>query len=317
MKKFICKVLLFLGLMTGTAALIILGNIYIVGNQYLTNYQSAMVDKIERLKSIQEPKIILVGNSNIAFGIDSRELENALGMPVVNLGLNVALNNAFHEQMALFNIHSGDIVVVCHTAYDDDDTMGSASLAWITLEKHWELWPVLRKKDLGDMLVCAPRYLKESSFLWIRRQGNQEIDSCYSRAAFNQYGDICYRPDSGLDVYENMFRPDTTAVPGISRECVERLNRYIHVIREKGASVVVAGFPIPDGEYTPPAEEYDKFQAALAEQLDCDVISDCRDYFFPYEYFYNTSLHLSEEGARARTRQLILDLHNWMAGREP
>lgn len=313
MKKFIRKILLFLVLMSGMAAALVLTNIYIVGNQYTTNYQASMIDKIARLKSIQEPKIILVGNSNLAFGIDSPELERAMGMPVVNLGLNGALNNCFHEQMAGLNAGSGDIIVICHTSYDDDDTIGSASLAWITLEKNWDLWPVLRPKDYTDMLLSAPRYLKESTLLWLRRLGNQEIDSCYSRTAFNRYGDIAYRPDFDRDVYENMFRPGVTVVPKISRECVARLNQYTREMQEKGAFVVVAGIPIPDGEYTPPPEEYDTFQTSLTQLLDCDVISNFRDYFFPCEYFYNTSLHLTEEGARERTRRLILDLQNWMS----
>ncbi len=313
MKKFVEKVCIFLGLMTTTAVTFVLVNVYIVGNQYSTNYQASMIDKIARLESIEGPKIILVGNSNIAFGIDSQELEDAMGMPVVNLGLNVALNNSFHEQMATLNVGEGDIVVICHTNYDDDDTIGSASVAWITLEKHWELWSVLREKDYLDMLVSAPRYLKESTLLWLRHLGNQEIDSCYSRTAFNQYGDISYRPDSDLDVYENMFRPGVVAVPEIGQACIDRLNQYIHDIEERGASIVVAGFPIPDGEYTPSPEDYEIFQNSLNELLDCAFISNCRDYYFPYEYFYNTSLHLSEEGAKVRTRQLIQDLQRWMS----
>ena len=49
---------------------------------------------------IEEPKIILIGNSNLAFGIDSEKIENSVGMPVVNLGLHGSLGNEFHESMA-------------------------------------------------------------------------------------------------------------------------------------------------------------------------------------------------------------------------
>ena len=31
-----------------------------------------------------------------------------------------------------------------------------------------------------------------------------------------------------------------------------------------------------------------------------------------YDYFYDTKYHLTEEGAKVRTKQLIMDLKRWM-----
>lgn len=80
---------------------------FIIGRQYNDNYDVALIDKVERLKGITEAKIILVGDSNVAFGINSEKIEEELGMPVVNLGLHGALGNAFHEQIAKLNIGGG------------------------------------------------------------------------------------------------------------------------------------------------------------------------------------------------------------------
>lgn len=102
-------------------------------------------------------------------------------------------------------------------------------------------------------------------------------------------------------------------VPEINELCIDRLNEYNKYIQEAGASLVVAGYPIAFGEYS----EYSKsdfaaFKKELQEALDCDVISDYTDYFFPYDYFYNTTLHLTNYGAEKRTEQLISDLQKWM-----
>ena len=43
--------------------------------QYIDNYNASLVDKVDRLKSIDEPKIILVGDSNLAYGISSQLIE--------------------------------------------------------------------------------------------------------------------------------------------------------------------------------------------------------------------------------------------------
>ena len=51
---------------------------------------------------------------------------------------------------------------------------------------------------------------------------------------------------------------------------------------------------------------------SLRLRLDCDVILHYTDYCIPYEFFYDTKLHLSEEGADIRTKQMIADIRNWM-----
>ncbi len=54
---------------------------------YSYKYTSSLLNKMERLESIEEFKIGLIGNSNLAFGIDSAKIEEEFGMSVVNMGL--------------------------------------------------------------------------------------------------------------------------------------------------------------------------------------------------------------------------------------
>ena len=44
------------------------------------------------------------------------------------------------------------------------------------------------------------------------------------------------------------------------------------------------------------------------------MISDFNDYRYPTSYFYNTYMHLTDEGTKARTQQLIKDLQAYMDG---
>ena len=39
--------------------------------QYENGYCASLIDKVSRLESIDDPKIVLLGNSNLSFGIDS------------------------------------------------------------------------------------------------------------------------------------------------------------------------------------------------------------------------------------------------------
>ena len=106
-----------------------------------------------------------------------------------------------------------------------------------------------------------------------------------------------------------MFKEQS--LPEINDTCVNRLNELNSYLKKRGATMVVAGYPIGKGEFTPPEEDFVSFRQELQGRLDCQVISDYRDYFFDYDYFYNSFLHLTTEGAKLRTEQLIKDLEGY------
>lgn len=308
MKHFTYKVFGFLCIFTMSVILVVGFDFFVIGNQHLGNYEASLIDKVARLQSIQEPKIVLIGDSNVCFGIDSAQIEEAFGMPVVNMGLHGGLGNGFHENMIPLGVSEGDIVIISH-AYYNYDTIGNTSLAWITLEKHSELWPIVHKEDLFGMLRAYPRYFRESLVYFLK--GSQDNipaeDTIYSRSAFNKYGDNLRRFTATYQFDENSL-----VVPKISEMRIDRLNTIHKELEEIGATLLIAGYPIGAGEYTPDASEYDAFEEELRTVLDCEVISHFTDYFIPYEYFYDTNLHLTLEGVDIRTKQLIADLKNWM-----
>ncbi len=320
MKKFLIKIFILLMIVVGCCGLISVFDYFVIGSQYEYNYQASLIDKVDRLESINEPKIILVGHSNLSFGIDSKMLEEATGMPVVNLGLHGGLGNAFHEEIAKLNINEGDIVIVCHSSFSDTDTIKDTALAWITVDKNNELWKIIRNKDYPSMLKAYPDYLKNDLFLWLTHKGNIDAGGCYSRSAFNEYGDVVYKPEDGQMDVEEFFKNTETnniVVPQIGDVCINRLNEYNKYITGHGATMLVAGYPIAYGRYASfKQNDFEVFQKELQERLDCEIISDYTDYFYPYDYFYNTTLHLTKEGAEIRTKQLISDIEKWKSEQE-
>lgn len=308
MKQFIKKVALYFAIIFVISTISSVLFYIIVVPQYRYNYNASVIDKLERLQKLDSPKIILVGNSNLAFGIDSARIEKKLGMPVVNLGLHGGMGNAFHEKMATFNIGEGDIVVLSHTNYSDESIIDDNSLAWITIEDHLEYLRLLNQKDYWKMLCAYPHYVKESVKLWISGTGNTVPNPPYSRLSFNEYGDVNIpRSESHFT-----FKKDTMGVPNINDNCTNRINEFYKYCIQRGAHLVVAAVPIGDGPFTPAKEKYVEFQKQLDEKLDCPIISDFTDYFIDYSYFYDTKWHLTTEGADIRTDQLIKDLQNWI-----
>ena len=63
----------------------------------------------------------------------------------------------------------------------------------------------------------------------------------------------------------------------------------------------------------------DNFKALpkLNEKLDsryCTVISEIQDYYFSGKVFYDNNYHMTLDGAKLRTEQLIRDLEDYLGG---
>lgn len=285
---------------------------WIVMPQYLNNYQASLIDKNERLCSIEGPKIVLVGNSNLAFGIDSRVIEEAFGMPVVNMGMHGGVGNPFNEQAALQNVCPGDIVILSYSNFNDGDVIRNQELAWITIENHPDLWKYIRLKDWPEMIKAYPTYLKDCLDLWSQGTGNLDSGDEYSRLRFNEYGDNIY--DRPVLVPETDF--SEVHIPEIGDATINRINALNAQLEEKGATLLMTAYPTAICEYTPPREEYEAFSDTIEELLDCPLISRYEDYMMDKELFYNTYLHLNNEGVQVRTQMLIADLQKYLEKKE-
>lgn len=284
----------------------------IVMPQYLLNYQASLIDKNERLCSIDEAKIVLVGNSNWAFGVDSQKLEEAMGMPVVNMGMHGGIGNPFNEQAAVQNIHEGDIVIISYSNFADGDIIKNPELAWITIENHPALWKYIRPKDWPDMIKAYPTYLKDCLDLWSQGIGNMDSGTEYSRLQFNEYGDNIYDRPALVVSDEELAEAH---IPEIGDETIDRLNKLNQTLREKGATLLVTPYPTPVTAYTPPAEEYVAFSDQIEERLDFPLIGRYEDYRMDKNLFYNTYLHLNNEGKQLRTQMLIGDLQEYLSSK--
>lgn len=313
MKRFVKKLIVLSSLVMLSFLLLGIFQYFVVGNQYKYSYNASVIDKIDRMESISGPKILLIGNSNVAFGFSSEKIEREFGMPVVNLGLHGGMGNAFHENMARFGINKGDIVVICHSSFTDEDNIPNKPLAWMTYDQNFKVLETMRPKDYIGISVAYPEYMRKVFLLWIKGVGNLASDSSYSRESFNEYGDIVYRPKKEQWKDDENFKKYKPFSREINNKCIKRLNKLNDYCKEKGANLVLAGYPIAYGDYSDfSVDDVEDFQIELKHRLNFDVISDYKDYMFPYSCFYNSVWHLNEEGAEVRTQLLISDLKRWM-----
>lgn len=274
--------------------------------QYRNSYSGELAEKIARLKAIEDPKIVLIGNSNVAFGFDSEYIEREMGMPVVNMGFHGGVGNKFHDDMMDYNVTPGDIYVVCHHSYYCSDKIENPVLAWTAIENNKDLLHLIKREDIPQMIDSFPSYIKKCTHRYNTFENNKNPDIVYSKEAFNEYGDICVERDyTGEDFSEDIW------LPVVDESEINRLNKWNEYMNERGASLVVSISPIIYDQWPADDKEMDVFQNDLEDALDCDVISYWKDYSYDSEMFYNTPNHLNTKGAKLRSIQLVKDLKKW------
>ena len=77
-----------------------------------SQYMAAISDKHHRLSTVESPRIILVGGSNLAFSVDSEKIEKHFERPVVNMGLHAGLGLKFMLNEIQPALNGGDIVII-------------------------------------------------------------------------------------------------------------------------------------------------------------------------------------------------------------
>lgn len=107
MRKFLIRLVWIIVFFIGVNTLIL----FVVPKDE-NGYLCAWIDKIELLNKTQQPRIILLGGSSVAFGTDSKMMSDSLDMNVVNMGMHAGIGLRYMVEDCCQYFKSGDILVL-------------------------------------------------------------------------------------------------------------------------------------------------------------------------------------------------------------
>ncbi len=296
---------------------LVLGMAFLAPSQYSETFYGALDLKYERLTSTKHDKVVVIGGSSVAFGLDSALLEKYLGMPVVNFGLYGDLGTRLMLDLSRDHISEGDIVVL------------SPELAAQTLSMYFSWETTLKACDDNmSMLLSLSRSVDEWLFsvggfyelasakiAYSVNKNTPKPEDVYSASNFNKYGDI--DPEKfprENNIMKNQYLPGESYLVDLDEsivdaEFLEYLNTYIRECHDKGALVYFSWCPVNDLSLTEGSEEnMAEFEEYFKKSLECKVISSLDNYIIDSHYFYDTNFHLNDAGVRVRTIRLLNDL---------
>lgn len=280
-------------------------------SQYDNTFVGELDEKYDRLHSIKEEKIVIVGGSSVAFGIDSALIEKYTGMPVVNFGLYAALGTKLMLDLSEDGIGEGDLVVIAPEL--DAQTFSLYFNTETTLQAFDGNFYMMRDVKEANLfsLLSGMWSLSKEKIRYMLSDEKPNPDGVYNSKNFNEQGDVVYNRDE--NVMHLYYDPNVLINPDpciISDEFIDYVNKYIKVIRSKGAKVVFSFCPMNEMGMASPDYEagLELFSEVLREKLLCPVISEIGDYVYDAGYFYDTNFHLNDSGVRLHTVNLIEDI---------
>lgn len=289
---------------------LLFGYVFTLPPQYTNTFVGELDDKFERLTSIDEPKIIVVGGSSVAFGLESEVLEKYAERPVVNFGLYAALGTKVMLDLSRAGINEGDIVILAPEL--DAQTMSMYFNSETTLQATDDKPSMLR-------YVAPEHYFSLLGSMWdhvsqkleYQRDGAPNPSGVYNANNFNEYGDLEYeRSGNVMPIYYDPNTRITLDESILDAEFIDYINDYIKYCERKGATVYYSYCPmnhmaLADGTTD---ESIAAFDSLMREKINCKFISYIDDYILAPGYFYDTNFHLNDAGSLYRTLKLAQDL---------
>lgn len=290
---------------------------FIIPPQYSNTFVGVLDEKLERLTSITEDKIVVVGGSSVAFGIDSEFMEQELGRPVVNFGLYAALGTKLMLDLSRAGINEGDIVILAPEL--DAQTLSlyfSSENTLNAIDDDPSMLKYIPSEHYLSLLGGSWRFATDKLEYWLNGSA-PDPKGIYSSDSFNEYLDIKsgIRPENVMRRY---YDPNSIIdlSPSIaSADFLDYVNDYIAWCESKGATVFFTWCPINEAALKDDTDnvKLSRFSHFIEENIDCEVISSLLDnYYGPImdkAYFYDSNFHLNDAGVMRRCINLVNDIH--------
>jgi hypothetical protein len=277
---------------------------------------SAIYIKHRYLEKASSPKIILLGGSNVFYGVDSALLEQRFNRPVINMALQAGIPLSLQANEIAPFLSPGDLVVLIpeygYYVFPEGGNPSIARLLEVYPQDTIYLDDTVRK-DLPQLikLVFQQKYarLRSAGAISLPHLG-QLLDPADHLTApflaiFSPQGDVLAHLDlPGRQIDNTPFFAYTQVVP----VAFPILNQIGQVVAKKGATAVLT---FPSGRQTNcqnTAADIAKLVQDIQTKIQMPVVGTPQRYCFPDPYFFDTSYHLLREGRRLRTEQMAVDL---------
>jgi hypothetical protein len=280
------------------------------------NYLAAVLEKDHLIRTTPSPKIILVGGSNLAFGIDSRMMQDSLGLRVVNMGLYAKLGLRYMLAQVKPYINRGDIVLIVP---EYDQFYGNFSEGDQTLNTALLYAPADRIRDFVKSysvidVVLRPRVesvrrsffqATASAFGVKDKYFPPDTNPVYNRHSFNQFGDVVSHLGKKSMNPDSIYVKELPPAKEFNNRTLNELNEIGDAARERGAHAYFLFPSYIDRSYSINTSQIAWLNDRLSRRMNVPILGSPADFVYPSNWFFDTRFHLNALGRGPRTVKMI------------
>ena len=320
MKKFLQRLGLFLAIQLVIGALLIFNAF----RQPRYGYVAAFEDKVRLLREHDEPHLILIGGSNVAFGFDSRQLQTELGMPVINVGLHASTGLQFYLDVAEKYARSGDLVVLVPEwnllngqLYPEPkfirelvrQSPSSWSLLLFNPGSSWKTF--LDEQALPELAHFVQQGVKYNNLKRQQQAIREAKPMLYNRLNFNDQGDFVGHHKLNAQEVKYLDTSNVLFNENNYLESSQRINQCARNCGRRGAILYLAYAPIPDPVYGRSEQTLNALHKFLKSNLTVPILHPPANVRYPVSCFFDTVNHLNRQGKSIRTQMIASSLREY------
>jgi len=280
------------------------------------NYLAAVLEKDRLIRTTPSPKIILVGGSNLAFGIDSRMIRDSLNVNVVNMGLYAKLGLRYMLAQVKPYVRPHDVLIIVpeydqfYGKFSEGDNTLNTALLYAPADRIGDfiksysvidvvLRPRMENVRRGFLQATADAFGVKSKYF------PPDTNAVYNRRSFDQYGDMMshlgrksMNPDS---IYVGKLPPASE----FNKRTIDDLNDIGDAARVRGAHAYFLFPSYIDRSYTINAGGIAWLERRLVKDMRIPILGTPKDFVYPSNWFFDTRYHLNQLGRGPRTVKMI------------
>lgn len=271
-------------------------------------YQSLLLaskTKIDLLRQTPEPRLILIGGSNLSFGIDSQMLKDSLALNPINTGIHASIGLQFMMQQNLDYIQEGDIIVLVpeYQQFYNDFAYGAQGEEFVrsVFDVDSRGLKYLNIRQWKNLIVQIPAYAL-TKFKLKEYRGFQ-VDEIYTKDAFNEFGDVTKHwdlPNEEVAAFSKIPHK-------LDKQVLKDILKFQTAVEEKQAILYISYPGIQASSYDNLEQNIKEIDSSLKAKH-FNVISNPLYYRIPVDQIFNSPYHLDKQATRQRSMQLIRDL---------
>lgn len=282
---------------------------------YGESYYAELGEMYRRLETAEGKRLIVVGNSDVAFGLDGALLEGLLkeegfDYTVCPFGLYAAVGTSAMLSLSQDELREGDLVVlVCEPVSEAMSSYFGATAFWKCAEGAPRLLSAVGSGRRAALAGAYVPYLQERFRILL--DGTPPVpQGAYAKAAFDERCDMVYpRPGNIMPLGYDVSSPIDFLSAAPEEAFAQQVAGYCAAAEQRGAAVVASFSPVNASAVADlSSTAVNAYFTAVNESLPCLVISDPNDYILESGWFYDTNLHLNSAGAVVRTCALAQDI---------